>query len=105
MILCPMCAEFHDSGDFVLEDRDGTVLHQRTPLPVDEVLPHLPVIARQWLHNRRVANARQRLELGATWRCPRGHQLPDDFAATRTIVIGLIGSPATTKTTPPTSAG
>jgi hypothetical protein len=99
MILCPMCAEFHDARNFVLKDRQGATLNQRNPLPVDELLPHLPSFARQWLHNRRVANARQRLEAGANWQCPRGHQLPDDFADTRTIVIGLIGSPQTSKTT------
>ena len=99
MILCPMCAEFHDSREFVLRDRTGTVLAQRNPLPVDDLIPRLPAAAQQWLHNRRVANARQRLELGANWYCPKGHQLPEDFAETRTIVIGLIGSPQTTKTT------
>lgn len=99
MILCPMCAEFHDSRAFVLRDRAGTVLAQRNPLPVDDLIPRLPAAAQQWLHNRRVANARQRLELGANWYCPKGHQLPEDFAETRTVVIGLIGSPQTTKTT------
>lgn len=99
MILCPMCAEFHDAKGFVLKDASGTVLKQRKPTAWDERLPFLPGGVKHWLHNRRVSESRQRLEAGARWQCPRGHALPDDFNETRTLVVGLIGPPQTTKTT------
>ncbi len=94
-----MCATFYEPRTFVLRDLRGNIVSHSDPVPWDALAPHLPARARQALTNRRTANARRRLEAGATWRCPAGHPLPDDFADTPAFTVALIGPPLASKTT------
>lgn len=100
MILCPQCPQFYDRNLIALVDRENKpVAVSRWPIPSEEVLAGLPRFVRNRVDNHRIREARERLERGASWKCPKGHVLPDDFVATPMVVIGLIGAPFTMKTT------
>lgn len=100
MILCPQCPQFYDRNEIGLYDREGKRLEgSRWPIPNEGTLAGLPGFIRSRVANTRIREARERLESGASWKCPRGHDLPDDFVTTPIVVIGLIGPPYTMKTT------
>lgn len=100
MILCPQCPQFYDRNQVALFDRANQRLEgPRWPIPSEETVAGLPRFLRNRIANIRIQEARTRLERGASWRCPQGHSLPDDFVTTPMVVIGLIGPPFTMKTT------
>ncbi len=98
-VLCPECPHFYDSGDFKLTDPDGKVLDQKLVTFWDRTFDLHPRWVQASIHNRRIAATREKNERGAQWLCPAGHSVPDEFADNKTVVIGLLGAPATMKTT------
>lgn len=100
MILCPQCPKFYDRNEIALYDRENRRLEvSRWAIPSEEAVERLPSFVKNRIANIRIREARERLERGASWRCPRGHSLPDDFVSTPMVIIGLIGPPYTMKTT------
>lgn len=100
MILCPQCPQFYDRNDIALVDVGGNHLEgRRWGLLREDAVSRLPGFIRSRIANVRIREARARLEGVASWKCPHGHHLPDDFVTTPTVVIGLLGPPFTMKTT------
>lgn len=98
-VLCPECPHFYDSGDFKLTDPQGSVLDQKLVTFWDRTVSFHPRWLRASIQNRRIAATREKNERAAEWLCPNGHAVPDEFADNKTVVIGLLGAPATMKTT------
>lgn len=100
MILCPQCPRFYDRNEIALIDAEGVAVERsRWPIPSEDVVAVLPAFLRDRIANHRLREAQLRQERGASWRCPAGHALPDDFVSTPLVVIGLIGPSRTMKTT------
>ena len=99
MPLCVQCPASYPREAFRLVDREGTELsdpQQTVRERLLRLLEHTPLL-RQRAHNRRARTALTLRRLGAVWRCPAGHEQPDDFREVKPVVIGLIGPTATTK--------
>jgi hypothetical protein len=99
MPLCVQCPATYPRDQFRLVDREGTELSDPQTTVRERLirlLEHTPLL-RHRAANRRASRALALRRLGATWRCPAGHEQPDDFREVRPVVIGLIGPTATTK--------
>src|SRR4051794_35070098 len=99
MPLCVQCPRTYARDEFRLVDAMGNLLADPPPTVfqrLGRLLEHTPVLAHR-AENRRVQRALALQRLGASWRCPAGHIQPQDFRQVRSIVIGLIGPTATTK--------
>jgi hypothetical protein len=99
MPLCVQCPRTYARDEFRLVDAIGNLLADPPPTVFErlaQLLEHTPMLAHR-AENRRVQRALTLQRLGASWRCPAGHIQPQDFRQVRSIVIGLIGPTATTK--------
>ncbi|HWJ52161.1 MAG TPA: hypothetical protein VNT24_02155 [Propionibacteriaceae bacterium] len=99
MPLCVQCPRTYARDEFRLVDSTGNQIAEPVPTVFErlaQLLERTPVLAHR-AQNRRVQRALALQRLGATWRCPVGHVQPQDFRDVKSLVIGLIGPTATTK--------
>jgi len=99
MPLCVQCPRTYAGDQFRLVDAGGNQLADPVPTVFERLgrlLERTPVLAHR-AENRRISRALTLQRLGATWRCPAGHVQPQDFREVKSIVLGLIGPTATTK--------
>ena len=90
--LCPMCVRRYQAAQFRIHDRNGEPFEaprpplwrqlRRSDRDEDERLANLDALAR-----------------GLHPRCPQGHPMPRSFLERPTLVIGLIGAAAVSKST------
>lgn len=100
-VLCPQCATHYRRSQIIDTDEHG---RRWRPPPAGVAGTLREILAavtrdRQWFADRDRRDGLARDRAGVIARCPRGHPLPAGFVDRPTVVIGLIGPTAVSKST------
>lgn len=98
-VLCPQCATHYRRKEIIDTDDHGR--RWQAPREAGAVREIVAVLTRdhQWLADRARRRGLARDRAGVIARCPKGHPLPAGFVDRPTVVIGLIGPSAVSKST------